>query len=190
MPQNGLEARYGELPHTHRVPDVLVEGLTLVFCGTALGYASAANRAYYAHAGNRFWKTLYRTGLTPRLLLPEEFACVTAYGFGLTDLCKNAYGSDNQLPADALDANALLQKIMRYQPGIVAFTSKTAASAFLGKPTAKIAYGFQWETCGKTIITVLPSPSGQARIFWDEKHWQQLADRVHSVRHTGKMDGT
>ena len=42
----------------HILPDVLQPGLALVFCGTAAGKRSAAERAYYAHPGNMFWRAL------------------------------------------------------------------------------------------------------------------------------------
>ena len=148
--------RFGALPETHYVPDVLAEGLRVVFCGTALGFASAANRAYYAHPGNLFWKTLYRTGLTPSQLKPQEYTRALEYGIGLTDLCKHAYGLDTQLPKGALDAESLREKMARFRPGMLAFTSKTAAAAFMGKGTGKLPYGLQEERFGATRLFVLP----------------------------------
>jgi len=48
------------------LPDMLAPGLRIVFCGTAVGSASARRRAYYASPGNSFWPTLFRVGLTKR----------------------------------------------------------------------------------------------------------------------------
>lgn len=172
-----LRERYGTLPE-HHVPDLLAPGLKVVFCGTALGFKSAQAKAYYANPGNFFWRTLHQTGLTPELLQPRDYARTLEHGIGLTDLCKTAYGQDAELPKDAFDSAALRQKIERYQPAILAFTSKTGAHHFLSRPTAQLAYGLQPERIGSTEIFVLPSPSGQARIFWDPSVWQQLADRV------------
>ena len=59
------------------VEDVIEPGLAVVFCGTALGAASARRRAYYAGPGNKFWPTLAAVGLTPRRLEPEEYPRVT-----------------------------------------------------------------------------------------------------------------
>ena len=169
--------RFGSLPPGH-VPDLLAPGLKVVFCGTALGRVSAERRAYYANPGNFFWRTLHNTGLTPERLAPQDYARLLDYGFGLTDLCKAHFGNDNQLPPGTLDAVALHEKIEIYQPKILAFTSKTGASVFLGRPTGHIPLGFQPETVGYTRICVLPSPSGQARIFWNQDVWQDLADAV------------
>ncbi|MBW8881667.1 MAG: mismatch-specific DNA-glycosylase [Asticcacaulis sp.] len=170
--------KFGPLPEDHCVPDVLAPGLKVVFCGTALGRVSAQSKAYYAHPGNFFWRTLFSIGLTPELLPAKDYMRVLEFGIGLTDLCKLHYGNDVELPADAFDVEALRAKILRYQPGVLAFTSKTGASSFLGRATGSISLGFQPETVGLTRIYVLPSPSGQARIFWNQATWQHLADAV------------
>lgn len=179
----GMLAKYGALPATHHVSDVLAPDLRLVFCGTALGRASAEAKAYYANPTNSFWRTLHRTGLTPRQFAPQEYAQLLVHGIGLTDLCKTAFGNDAELPPDAFDVQALRDKILRYQPRILAFTSKTGAAAFIGhRTTGKLAYGEQPERLGDTRLFVLPSPSGQARIYWDDAPWQALA---HAVRDEG-----
>ena len=155
------------------LPDVLEPGLSLVFCGTAAGTRSAREHAYYAHPGNRFWHTVHATGLTPRLLAPQEFPLMPTFGIGLTDLSKFHYGNDNELPVDAFDIAALRLKIERFAPRVLAFTSKHAGAAALGKP---ITYGLQATRIGNTRLFVLPSPSGQARRSWDAGMWQALAE--------------
>jgi double-stranded uracil-DNA glycosylase len=157
------------------VPDVLAPGLRLVFCGTAPSRASAAARAYYAKPGNRFWPALHSAGFTPRRFHPPEYAGLLELGLGLTDLCKGHSGNDDELPRGALDAEALRGKISKYRPGVVAFTSKNAAKAFLGRD---VDYGWQPERVGATRLFVLPSPSGQATRFWDEGPWRDLAAAV------------
>lgn len=154
------------------VPDVLAPGLRLVFCGTAPSKASAAARAYYAKPGNRFWPALHAAGFTPRRFHPSEYAKLLGLAIGLTDLCKGHSGNDDELPSGALDAAALRAKIERYRPDAVAFTSKNAAKAFLGRVAD---YGWQAERVGATRLYVLPSPSGQAVRFWDERPWRALA---------------
>jgi TDG/mug DNA glycosylase family protein len=154
------------------VPDVLAPGLRLVFCGTAPSRASAAARAYYAKPGNRFWPALHEAGFTPRRFHPSEYAELLGLGIGLTDLCKGHSGNDHELPDGALDVLALERKVRRFQPGVVAFTSKNAAQAFLGHG---VDYGWQTERIGATRLFVLPSPSGQAVRFWDIRPWKALA---------------
>ena len=173
--------KFGALPETHLVPDILAPGLKIVFCGTAMGRKSAEQKAYYANPGNFFWRTLHATGLTPEPIKPHDYLRLLDYGLGATDLSKHHYGNDAELPADAFDIAALGQKIETFRPRVLAFTSKTGASAFLGRPTATTPLGFQPETVGETRLCVLPSPSGQARIFWNETVWQDLADAVKTI---------
>lgn len=156
----------------HVLPDVLQPGLALVFCGTAAGKRSAAERAYYAHPGNLFWHALHEAGFTPRLLAPAEFPLLPQFGIGLTDLAKRHSGNDDELPPGAFDAPALHAKIEHYAPRMLAFTSKNAAHAALGRT---VDYGLQSEGIGNTLVFVLPSPSGQARGHWDIGRWRELA---------------
>jgi TDG/mug DNA glycosylase family protein len=155
----------------HILPDLLQPGLALVFCGTAAGKRSAAERAYYAHPGNLFWRALFEAGLTPRLFAPTEFPLLPGYGIGLTDLAKRHSGNDSELPREAFDAPALIAKIERHQPRLLAFTSKNAARVALGHA---VQYGLQDGTIGRTRLFVLPSPSGQARGHWDLQPWLGL----------------
>ena len=172
--------RFGSIDACH-VPDLLAHDLNVVFCGTALGRVSAQKRAYYANPGNFFWKALFHTGLTPRLIKPAEYSQVLEHGIGLTDLCKTAYGQDAELPEDAFDFDALRMKIEDYAPRHLAFTSKTGAAGFLGQfNTLGLPYGEQEQRIGDTRIWVLPSPSGQARRFWSIHPWQALADAIRS----------
>ncbi|NII54716.1 mismatch-specific DNA-glycosylase [Luteibacter sp. SG786] len=166
------------------LPDVLQHGLRVVFCGTAAGTRSAREGAYYAHPGNMFWRTLFAVGLTPRLLAPAEYPLLPAFGIGLTDLSKYHYGNDAELPVDAFDVAALRQKIERFAPGAIAFTSKHGGTAALGKGTG---YGLQEERFANVPTFVLPSPSGQARRSWDLRTWQAMAD-VITARTSGVQD--
>ena len=159
------------------LPDVLCPGLDVVFCGSGAGAASARVGAYYAGPGNRFWPTLHRIGLTPRLLAPAEFRDGPQYGFGLTDLCKTAAGSDQALPAAADDPEGLRRKIEAVAPRALAFVGKRAARVTLGR---SVEYGLLEETIGAAAVFVLPSPSGAARRYWDEDPWFALAAHIKS----------
>ena len=160
------------------LPDLLQPGLGLVFCGTAAGRRSATEGAYYAHPGNLFWRTLHAIQLTPRQFAPAEFPLLPALGIGLTDLAKHHMGNDDELPRDAFDVPVLRAKIEHHAPRLLAFTSKAAARAALGKSTG---YGWQRECINGTRLYVLPSPSGQARGHWDIGPWQELADGFRAL---------
>ena len=154
------------------LPDILAPGLAVVFCGSAVGAASARRQAYYAGPGNAFWPTLAKVGLTPHQLAPEEYKSITKYGLGLTDLAKTISGSDRILSSQHFDREGLRDKIIRYRPRVLAFTSKRAAQEFILHP---VDYGVMVETIGETTLFVLPSPSGAARRYWNEKQWRALA---------------
>jgi TDG/mug DNA glycosylase family protein len=157
----------------HVLPDLLRHGLTLVFCGSAVGNESARQGAYYAHPQNRFWATLHACGFTRERLDPHDYPRLLEFGIGLTDLAKTESGSDDQLSHDAYDPAALRAKITRFSPGTLAFTAKTPARAFLGR--SRVDYGLQPERIGSTRIFVLPSPSPRNQARWDEARWRALA---------------
>jgi TDG/mug DNA glycosylase family protein len=154
----------------------LAPGLRLVVCGSAAGTRSAELGAYYAGPGNQFWGMLHRVGLTPRLLRPAEFRCVTDYGIGLTDIVKKSFGADSSLRPGDFDRDGLRRRIETYQPELLAFNGKRAASAFF---SGSVAYGYQLgQDIGATRIYVAPSTSGAARGFWDESLWRLVAEAV------------
>jgi double-stranded uracil-DNA glycosylase len=162
----------------HLLPDLLVPGLHLVFCGTAPSPTSAARRAYYAGPGNRFWPILAETGLTPRPLAPEDYALLVQFGIGLTDIVKSASGVDLDIPRDAYDPQGLALRIRAVRPRHLAFVGKNAAARFLGLPTARVAYGPAAAPADFPPIFVLPSTSGAARGAWDIRPWHALAALV------------
>ena len=161
------------------LPDLLERNLKIVFCGTAAGKTSDERQEYYAHIGNRFWHTLHMIGLTPRQLEPSQYGELLKYGMGLTDLVKSVAGNDRELSPDHFNCTGLRAKMEDYQPAIVAFTSKRAAKEFTGLKS--VEYGHLLQRKGDTILFVLPSPSGNARRWWNEHYWQELANLYRSI---------
>lgn len=158
------------------LPDVLAQGLIVVFCGTAASAASARAAAYYANPGNSFWRALHQAGFTPRQFAPADYRNLLELGIGLTDLCKHSAGNDSAITFTQGDVEALRDKLLRYQPKLAAFTSKSAWRIFSSQTARKpAAYGWQAEQIGQTRCFVLPSPSGSARRYWDIVPWQTLA---------------
>jgi TDG/mug DNA glycosylase family protein len=157
------------------LPDVLAPNLKVVFCGTAVGARSARLGAYYAGHGNRFYDILVRVGLTPRMLQPPEYPLLLTCGIGLTDIAKHRSGVDRMLRAEHFDGEVLRDKIVQYAPRVLAFNGKRAAQEFLG---TQVNYGLQSVGIGETVVFVLPSTSGAARFFWDERYWHVLAAYV------------
>jgi len=178
------ENRMGEPVALPPLPDVLHDllapSLQVVLCGTAASTLSAKASAYYANPQNKFWRILHETGLTPARLQPHQFRNLLQYRIGLTDLVKTHSGMDHQVRSGfGADAKARLRaSILKYQPGFLAFTSKTAGENFLG---GKRAYGEQSEMLADTRIWILPSTSGAANGAWRPEIWHAFAERVRAA---------
>jgi double-stranded uracil-DNA glycosylase len=162
----------------HILPDVLGPTLRVVFCGTAASNVSAKVQAYYAHPHNKFWSILSETRLTPRQLKPDEFTLMPGFGYGLTDVCKRASGTDSQIPRGSSAQRAELhEKILRYQPAFLAFTSLEAGRRYCGH---RVTLGLQDVRIGRTRLYILPSTSPNAAWNWKatKHHWHEFAKRV------------
>ncbi len=162
----------------HKLPDLLRPGLDLVICGTAAGPKSASTKTYYAGPGNKFWRTLYKTGLTPRQIAPSEFADLTDFGIGLTDLAKHVSGVDAKLDQSDFNAAEFWEKMNTYNPRIIAFNSKKAAQVALGRNQIDYGKACETETLVESIVFVLPSTSGKAEKSWNIKYWHECAELV------------
>jgi TDG/mug DNA glycosylase family protein len=169
----------------HILPDRLAPDLKLWFVGTAAGPRSAAVGAYYAHPGNRFWRALYEARITPRLFDPHDYPDLLALGLGLTDFCKTTWGVDSTIPREQFDVTAFKRKVVRLKPRALAFTSKTAAGLWLGRPTGRIVHGRQdaphYADAGPAVF-VLPSPSGLATAYWSIDPWREVGEWLKETR--------
>jgi double-stranded uracil-DNA glycosylase len=162
------------------LPDQLQDHLRLVFVGTAASRRSADVGHYYAHPGNRFWRTIHEVGITPRRYEPNEFPSLLKLGIGFTDMCKAGAGMDHEALNFPIDLPAFREKMLRYRPKTIAFTSKKAASLFYGRPTKAVALGRQPPQEDFPIVFVLASPSGAATRYWSAQPWRELADSINS----------
>jgi TDG/mug DNA glycosylase family protein len=146
------------------LPDHLAAGLKLVFIGFNPGERSAQAGHYYAYPGNRFWWLLWQSGLTERLLKPEEDRLLLTYGYGLTDLVDRPSKSSNELAYWEMTQgrNLLLAKLRHLRPRIACYNGKGvfAAAAGIPRPT----YGLQpTSIVPGTRDFVAASPSGRSR---------------------------
>jgi TDG/mug DNA glycosylase family protein len=161
------------------LPDVLTAGLRVVFCGTQAGAVSARRGAYYAGPGNKFWKTLFETGLVPEPLGPTDSLMLPRYGIGFTDVAKRTSGPDTALMRHHVDITGFLAKIREYAPAVIAFNGKRAAQAVLEEERGlKLAYGLQPSSLVGSRVFILPSTSGAASGYWSIEPWRELAALV------------
>ena len=160
------------------LPDILDYALDLVVCGSAAGTRSALAGRYYAGPGNKFWKTLAGTRLTPVLLEAAEFRRVLEFGIGLTDLAQGQAGADATIRFEMAQRENLRKRILKYRPKVLCFNGKRAAQEYLG--TRTVNYGPMPEVIGETTLFVAPSTSGAANGAWDIRQWRRLAGLVRA----------
>ena len=142
------------------IRDVIAPGLDVLFVGINPSLYSAAVGHHFARPGNRFWPTLHRSGMTPRLLLPDEDATLVDYGGGLTNLVARATARADEVEAHELIAGGqtLRRKVRRYAPRIVAVVGVSAYRLAFEEPKAGI--GRQPVDLAGAILWVLPNTSG------------------------------
>jgi TDG/mug DNA glycosylase family protein len=162
------------------LPDRLTPNLRVWFVGTAAGPRSAAVGAYYAHPGNRFWRALHEAGITSRRFDPQDYPKLLELGVGLTDFCKTGWGVDAAIAREHFDVAGFKRKVSRLKPQALAFTSKTAASLWLSRPTGLIEPGRQMQM-NEPAVLVLPSPSGLATSYWSIEPWREVGAWLKSA---------
>ena len=158
------------------LPDLLDYNLNIIFCGMAASKKSAEKHAYYAGPGNKFWKVLFETKLTPHLIKPCDYRTLLKYKIGLTDISKQDYGNDNELNNELFDPGRLKEIIHTYKPKLLVFNGKMAAKIYFNKN--KVEYGIHHKCVGKTRIYICTSTSGSASGFWDMNIWKELINYI------------
>jgi len=143
-----------------RLPDILAEGLKVLFCGTNPGLYSAAIGRHFGRPGNRFWPALYAGGFTPRLYSPWEDESLLELGYGMTNIRERATAGAAELTDSELEAASarLIAKVERYHPRYLGVIGIGAYRTAFRRPKAQ--FGLQHDTIGETRIWLLPSTSG------------------------------
>ena len=140
--------------------DLIDYNLKVLFCGINPGMWSGATRFHFAKPGNRFWKALHLAGFTDRVLHPSEEHELLENGYGITSFCKRTTARADELTAEEYveGGKALVKKIEKYKPRILAVLGIGAYRAAFNKPKAKL--GLQTEKIGNAAVWLLPNPSG------------------------------
>jgi TDG/mug DNA glycosylase family protein len=177
------------------LPDLLRNGLRIVFVGINPSLFSVAKGHYFARRSNRFWPCLSRSilsaparcGLGVERLEPEHDHLLPDYGFGFTDLCKRPTARVTDLASGEL-ANgvaALAAKLEYYKPRIACFHGMTGYRHVLHglmPSAADLRLGPQPLRIGATRCYVVPNPSGANAHFTraDQTHWyDRLAEELN-----------
>jgi double-stranded uracil-DNA glycosylase len=179
------------------LPDLLRDGLRVVFVGINPSLYSVARGHYFARRGNRFWPCFSRSTLSAEArqalgvdtLLPEHDRALPDHGFGFTDLCKRATARAGDLaPNELADGVATLAaKLIQYKPRIACFHGMTGyrhVHRGLAPATPDAALGLQPLRIGTTCCYVVPNPSGANAHFtpadqtaWYDRLAQELREK-------------
>src|SRR5262249_7956563 len=141
------------------LPDLIAEGVRLLFVGINPGLRSVAVQGHFAPRGNRFYPALLRAGITDHLLdasaglARDDRDYPLRRGVGITSLVERATAAAGELgPAELAEgARVLGGKVSRFRPRVVAILGVTAYRAALSAPPARAA-----RACG------CPGPAGGA----------------------------
>jgi TDG/mug DNA glycosylase family protein len=146
--------------HGATVPDILAQGLDVLFCGINPGLYSGAVGHHFARPGNRFWKALHGSGFTDRVISPFEERELLAGRLGITNLVDRATAGAEELAPEELveGARRLRRKVCRFKPRFVAFLGVSAYRISFSRKTARP--GRQEETMCGSSVWLLPNPSG------------------------------
>ncbi|GHF05248.1 mismatch-specific DNA-glycosylase [Streptomyces werraensis] len=165
------------------MPDVVADGLRVLFCGINPGLMTAATGHHFARPGNRFWPALHRSGFTPRLLPPSEQRELLSYGLGITNVVARATARADELTAEEYreGGRELAVKVARLRPRWLAVLGVTAYRAAFDDRNAKV--GPQVRTIGESRVWVLPNPSGL------NAHWTpaSLAEEFARLREAAEQ---
>nr|WP_086863301.1 G/U mismatch-specific DNA glycosylase [Amycolatopsis lexingtonensis] len=142
------------------MPDVLAEGLRVVFAGINPGLSSAAAGHSFHTPGNRFWPALHRSGFTPRQLRAEEERLLLGWGLGITSIVRRPTVRAAQLSRDELvdGGRDLAERIRAIGPEWLAVLGVTGYRTAFGAPGARL--GPQTGTIGGARVWIVPNPSG------------------------------
>lgn len=142
------------------VPDIIAKNLSILFCGINPGLMSAATHYHFAHPGNRFWKALHLSGLTPKLMKPAEQQKLLAFGIGITNFVARPSATAKEILSQEfiIGAQELEKKVIFYEPKVLAILGIEAYKKGFAKKNVKI--GLQSQKIEKTSVWLLPNPSG------------------------------
>jgi double-stranded uracil-DNA glycosylase len=138
----------------------------LVFVGINPGLWTAATGTHFAHPGNRFYPALHRAGITAHEL--DRVAGLSgadrdhllSRGVAITNLAPRATAKASELTAGELreGGRALVERLTRWAPRVVAVAGITAYRTAFGRPRATA--GRQDEPMAGAQLWVVPNPSG------------------------------
>jgi TDG/mug DNA glycosylase family protein len=169
------------------VKDRIARDVRVLFVGINPGLRSAATGHHFAGFSNRFWKLLYESGLVPEPITYKDDDRLPEWGYGITNIVPRATAGIDELGLEEYRAGAvaLLKKIRRYRPNVVALVGVTVWRALLEALGEKdlrrqpVTLGFQKLTIEGARVAVLPNPSGRNATL----RYEQMVEAFRMLRH-------
>ncbi|HEY7576525.1 MAG TPA: mismatch-specific DNA-glycosylase [Acetobacteraceae bacterium] len=182
---------------SNSLPDLLRDGLGVVFVGINPSLYSVAQGHYFARRSNRFWRCFSRSVLSEGArqalgvasLEPRHDRALLEHGFGFTDVVKRASARAGELSLSEFAAGVahLTAKLDHHKPCIACFHGVTGykhVQRALLPGAALPLLGTQELRIGVTRCFLVPSPSAANAHFTpaDQTRWyDRLAEFLHSV---------
>lgn len=144
-------------------PDILIDGLDVVFCGINPAASAAADGHNFSHQSNRFWAVLHLAGFTDTRLRPEDEDRLLQFGCGITAVVARPTRRASEVtPEEFREARPAFEaKVRRFRPLVVAFLGKRAFSSIAG--VSDVEWGWQPSGFAGAEAWVLPNPTGLNR---------------------------
>jgi TDG/mug DNA glycosylase family protein len=152
------------------LPDIIKEGLDVLFIGYNPGLKSAQEGHHYAGKSNRFWKLLFEAGLTPRKFHPHEDRELLKYGYGSTNIIDRETKSAAELTDEEYETGRenLKEVLKVYHPKIACYVGIGVYQKFSKKKNIKP--GLQADSVVDGVLDyVCSSSSGLNRIPMNEQ---------------------
>jgi double-stranded uracil-DNA glycosylase len=159
-------------PSRASLPDLVRDGLDVLFIGINPSVWSAEQGHYFARKTNRFWPAFSRSILSAPArrafgrdqLGPADDAALLAHCIGFTDCVKRPTARADEVSAREFAEGAanLIVKLEAFRPRIACFQGLTGYRPFLSAlapEAAKPSQGEQPIRIGQTRLFVVPNPS-------------------------------
>lgn len=145
------------------LPDHIRRGARVLFVGINPGLRSAAVGHHFAGHSNRFWRLMHESGLLTVPLTWADDASLPDHGYGIANLVRRPTpGIESLRPDDyRRGRRALLARIRKYRPDIVALVGVTIHRALFPGPRRPLRLGSRSERLAGAPVFVLPNPSGR-----------------------------
>jgi TDG/mug DNA glycosylase family protein len=144
-------------------PDILANGLNVVFCGLNPASSATATGYNFSNGSNRFWRVLHLTGFSDVWLQPQDERRLLEYGCGVTAIVRRPTRRAAEVSSKEFRQarRGFEAKVRQYAPRSIAFLGKRAFSIMIGQP--EVPWGRQAMSFEGTMSWILAGPSGLNR---------------------------